>query len=92
MTRAVTDYAISSGWKVEEVKMASTGTCYIELSRRKKVGRRKKGEWVMIRLADHNKVYSSFIKMYSISPSEMSMKAVKKILAKPFGEAGDVLL
>lgn len=92
MTQAALDYALSSGWKLVEARIASTGTCYIELSRRKKVGKKNKGEWVMIRVADHKVVYPGFIKTYSISPSELSVKAIRKILSKPFGEVGDVLL
>ena len=92
IAQVVQRYALSLGWKLEEARIASTGTCYIELYRRKNVGKKVKGEWVMIRAADHKTVYPGSMKIYSISPSELSIKAVRKILRKPFGKVGDVLL
>jgi hypothetical protein len=88
IVKAVTDHALSKGWKLEEAKMAGTGSCYVELSRRRK----ERGEWVVIRVADHNQVYPGYIKTYSISPSELTFRYVRRLLSKPFGRVGDVLL
>jgi hypothetical protein len=81
----ILDKAISLGWKLEEMLLATTGSVYIELSRKKK-------EWVKIRISDHEIHYPSYIKIYSVSPKELSLNKIYKILKKPFGKAGDVML
>jgi len=54
------------GWKVDEIRLASTGSIYLELIRD---GR----EWVVIRVADHAQVYHRWLKTYSISPRGYSV-------------------
>jgi hypothetical protein len=73
------------GWKLEEARIATTGSCYVELSRE---GR----EWVVIRVADHPLAYDRWLKTHSISPTELKVAEVRDILSLPLGEAGDLLL
>lgn len=73
------------GWKQTEIKIASTGTIYVELVRN---GR----EWVVIRAANHRQVYHRWLTTYSLSPFENSFDDIINILSKPFGTVGDVLL
>ena len=49
-------------------------------------------EWVVIRVADHKREYRRWLKTYSVSPQELSEERILEILARPFGEVGDVLL
>jgi hypothetical protein len=84
----LTHEAIQLGWTREETRIASTGSIYIELSRR--CG--DKREWVMIRVADHKQVYDSqWIMIYSWSPYEYDEGMIRDILSGPFGEVGDIL-
>ena len=76
--------ALAEGWRLEEARIADTGSCYVELSRKRK-------EWVMIRVADHPIAYDSWLKTYSISPTELKIEEVHDILRLPLGEVGDVL-
>ena len=85
MAKEVAEVARQLGWKVEQTRIASTGSIYVELVRD---GR----EWVVIRVADHVQVYHRWLKTYSVSPMELHVEDVKGILEKPFGEVGDVLL
>jgi len=73
------------GWRIEQTKLASTGSVYIELVRDDR-------EWVVIRVADHKQVYHKWLTTYSLSPSEYSIEEIIEILNRPFGEVGDVLL
>jgi hypothetical protein len=73
------------GWKRSEIKMASTGTIYIEFVRDGK-------EWVVIRIANHKQFYHRWITTYSLSPCENSFDDIINILSRPFGKVGDVLL
>ena len=77
--------ARETGWSLSEMRMAETGSIYIELVRDGK-------EWVVVRIADHNQAYNRWITTYSVSPSELSVEEMDLILKKPFGEVGDVLL
>ena len=77
--------AFKRGWRLTEMKTASTGSIYIEFVRD---GR----EWVVIRVADHNQYYHRWITTYSMSPNELGFDEILDILEKPFGETGDVLL
>jgi len=73
------------GWKKSEIKIASTGTVYLELVRD---GR----EWVVIRVGNHKQVYHRWLTTYSLSPGNYNFNSIIEILSKPFGEVGDVLL
>jgi hypothetical protein len=76
--------ALAEGWKLEEARIADTGSCYVELSRKRK-------EWVIIRIADHPVAYESWLKTHSISPTELKVEEVRSILRRPLGEVGDML-
>jgi hypothetical protein len=85
MAKEVANVARQLGWKVDQTRIASTGSIYVELVRD---GR----EWVVVRVADHAQVYHRWLKTYSISPMEFHVEDMKDILGMPFGEVGDVLL
>jgi len=85
ISQEVKDLARRLGWRVDQTRVASTGTIYIEIVRE---GR----EWAVIRVADHIQVYHRWLKTYSISPLELHLEDMDDILGKPFGEVGDVLL
>ena len=74
------------GWDLVEACTASTGTIYIELTRRQ--GKLK--EWVVIRVATHKQVFFHWMTTYSYSPYEYDEKMIFEVLSKPFGETGDV--
>ena len=73
-------------WKMDEVVTASTGTIYIELTRRQ--GRHK--EWVVIRVANHKQVFFHWMTTYSWSPYEYDDDMIFEVLMRPFGKTGDV--
>jgi len=73
------------GWQIREVRLASTGSIYIELSRE---GR----EWVVVRVANHKQVYHRWLTTISVAPGDNWFEELEDILTKPFGEVGDVLL
>lgn len=73
------------GWKRSEIRIASTGTLYLELVRESR-------EWVVIRIGDHKQVYHRWLTTYSLSPRDYNFDGIMSILSKPFGEVGDVLL
>ena len=73
-------------WDLEEVVTASTGTIYIELTRRQ--GKNK--EWVVIRVANHKQVFFHWLTTYSWSPYEYDDDMILEVLARPFGKTGDV--
>ena len=85
VVKEVTVLAKRVGWRVDEVRVASTGSTYIELVRD---GR----EWCVIRVADHKQVYHRWLTTYSIAPGDMWFEELEELLTKPFGEVGDVLL
>ena len=75
------------GWRRTETKLASTGSVYVELVRK----RHKLKEWVVIRIADHKKVYNRWLTTYSISRYEYNIDEIMDILGQSFGEVGDIL-
>ena len=85
VTNEVQELAKKTGWEVRETRRAPTGSVYIELVRD---GR----EWVIIRVADHKKVYHRWLTTISIAPGDYWFEELESLLAKPFGEVGDVLL
>jgi len=72
------------GWRVNETRIASTGSVYVELVRRGQ-------EWVVIRIANHKQVYHRWLITYSIAPGDLWFEELEEILTRPFGEVGDVL-
>jgi hypothetical protein len=75
--------AESLGWRISEVRVAYTGSTYVELVR--------ENEWVVIRVADHKQVYHKWLTTYSIAPGNLYFEELEDILAKPYGEVGDIL-
>jgi L-ascorbate metabolism protein UlaG (beta-lactamase superfamily) len=82
---SLTKEAENLGWKRDSIKLASTGSIYIELVRD---GR----EWVVIRVSDHKQFYHYWLTTYSLSPYEYDYQGIIDVLYRPFGETGDVLL
>lgn len=80
------ELAARLGWRQEEKHVASTGSTYIELTRRQ--GGLK--EWVVIRVATHKQVYHHWLTTYSYSPYELDEVMLIDILGRPFGKTGDV--
>lgn len=87
MAVRITAMARERGWNRECVSLASTGSVYIELTR--DCGDKK--EWVVIRVADHKKVYGCWMTMYSCSPYELDENMVADILEGEAGKVGDLL-
>jgi len=79
----VASLAESVGWRVNETRLASTGSIYVELERNR--------EWVVIRVADHKQVYFRWMTTYSVAPGNLWFEALEGILTKPRGEVGDIL-
>jgi hypothetical protein len=75
--------AKSVGWRVNETRIASTGSIYVELVRNK--------EWVVVRVADHKQVYHRWLTTYSVAPGDLWFEELEGILSKPYGEVGDIL-
>jgi len=73
------------GWCVDEIRVASTGSTYIELVRDDR-------EWCVIRVADHKQVYYRWLTTYSVAPGDMWFEELEELLLRPFGEVGDILL
>jgi len=82
----LTELAVRLGWRQEEIHRASTGSVYIDFTRIQ--GDQK--EWVVIRVATHKQVYHRWMTTYSYSPYEYDELMLQELLAKPFGEVGDV--
>lgn len=80
------EMAVRAGWCHEGTKLASTGSAYIELKRRQGT----MGEWLVVRVATHKQVYGNWLTTLSWSPYELDERMIAEVLAKPFGEAGDV--
>ena len=76
------------GWRIESRHEASTGSIYLELSR-KRVDLK---EWIVLRISDHRQEYKrkGWFIVYSHSPYELSDIDVRELLGKGFGEIGDV--
>ena len=81
--KEVVSLARSVGWRVTEVRIASTGSIYIDLNR--------KDEWVVIRVADHKKVYNRWLTCYSVAPGDLWFEDLEEVLSKPYGTVGDIL-
>jgi len=75
--------AESVGWYVNETRIASTGSIYVELVREQ--------EWIVIRVADHKRVYTRWLTCYSVAPGDLWFEDLEDILQKPYGTAGDLL-
>lgn len=75
------------GWKRVSVKVASTGSIYIELMRLQG----DKAEWLVVRVANHKMVHRGWLKIYSLSPFEMRLNQIADVLSQQFGKAGDVM-
>lgn len=73
------------GWRVSEIRLASTGSIYVEIVRDDR-------EWVVIRVANHKQVYHRWLTTVSVSPGDLWFEELEDILTKPFGDVGDVLL
>jgi hypothetical protein len=86
MAVELTHRASALGWNREETKVASTGSIYIELSRR----RGNQIEWVVVRVATHKQVYHRWLRCISWSPFEYDEELLLAELGLEFGEVGDV--
>lgn len=69
-------------WTIVEIRTAITGSVYIDL--------RRANEWVTIRVADHAQVYHKHMTTYSFAPGNMFYEQFEILLAKPYGEVGDI--
>jgi len=74
------------GWERERTRVASTGSRYIELCRMDG----GKGEWVVVRVANHKKSRERWLTTLSWSPYELDEAMLYDLLAQPFGKVGDV--
>ena len=79
----IEEIARSLGWTVKEKRVANTGSIYIDLNR--------EDEWCVIRVADHKQVYFKWLTTYSLAPGNLYFEEVEAILAKPYGEVGDII-
>jgi hypothetical protein len=84
IAREVQELAESVGWRVNEVRLASTGSIYVEVVRQEQ-------EWAVIRVADHKQVYHRWLTTYSVAPGDLWFEELEDILTKPFGAVGDIL-
>ena len=84
IAREVQELAESVGWRVDEVRLASTGSIYIDLVRQEQ-------EWTVIRVADHQQVYHRWLTTYSIAPGDLFFEELEEVLTRPFGTVGDIL-
>ena len=75
------------GWRKVSVKVASTGSIYIELMRLQG----GMAELLVVRVANHKIVHREWLKIYSLSPYEMKLSQIADVLSKKFGEAGDIM-
>ena len=76
-----------NSWLINEIKLAKTGSIYIEIYRTKY----DQKEWAIIRIADHAQVYDSWLKVYSFAPNNFWVEELEDILSEPFGSVGDIL-
>jgi len=82
-TNEVIELIKSVGWLVDEVRIASTQSIYIDI--------RRNNEWCTIRVADHKQVYHKWLTTYSISHGNLWLEDLEDILSQPYGEVGDIL-
>ena len=75
------------GWAINETRIASTGSIYIELVR----GGPEEHEWLVVRVANHKQVYHRWITTVSIAPSDRWFEELEDILTLPYGDVGDIL-
>ena len=83
----VCEVADLSGWEKVSVKVASTGSAYVELKR----VQGNEAEWLMVRVANHRMVHRDWLRIYSLSPYEMRLSQIADVLSKQFGEVGDIM-
>ena len=83
----VSEFAGWLGWERSSIKIAGTGTVYVELVR----SQGNKTEWLVVRVANHKQVHHKWLRTYSISPCELRLGDIAEILSRKFGEAGDVM-
>jgi hypothetical protein len=83
----VCEVADLSGWEKVSVKVASTGSAYIEL----KGVNGDKAELLVVRVANHKMIHREWLRIYSLSPYEMRLGQLADVLSQRFGEAGDVM-
>ena len=83
----IAELARSVGWLVKEMKVASTGSIYLDAVR----VRGNDNEWIVIRVADHKQVYHRWMTTYSVSPGDLWFEDLEEILTMPFGTVGDIL-
>jgi len=74
----------SKGWHVRELRVASTGSVYLDIVR-------DGTEWCVVRVADHKMVYKRWLITYSLAPGDLWWEELEEILDKPFGDVGDIL-
>ena len=75
------------GWRKASIKVASTGSIYVELTRLQG----DKAEWLIVRVANHKMVHRDWLKIYSLSPYELKLSQIADVLSQEFGKAGDVM-
>jgi hypothetical protein len=82
-TNEVIELVKSVGWQIDEIRIASTQSIYIDI--------RRKNEWCTIRVSDHKQVYHKWLTTYSIAHGDLWFEDLEEILSKPYGEVGDLL-
>jgi hypothetical protein len=83
----IVELAKSVGWLVKEMKIACTGSVYLDAVRTEG----NENEWIVIRVADHKQVYHRWMTTYSVSPGDLWFEDLEEILKGPFGTVGDIL-
>jgi len=73
----------SVGWQIDSIKIALTGSVYIDI--------RRDNEWAQLRIANHKQVYYKWLKTYSIAPGDLWFEDLEEILTRPYGQVGDIL-
>ena len=81
--REIEVLAVKLNWTIVEIRVAETGSTYIEL--------RRSNEWVTIRVSNHKQVYHKWMMTYSFAPGDLFYEQIEQILSRPYGEVGDVL-
>ncbi len=83
----VSEVAGLCGWERSWIKVAGTGTVYVELTR----SQGEVMELLVIRVANHKQIHHKWTRTYSLSPYELGLSQVAEILSRKFGDAGDVV-
>ena len=83
----VSEVASLCGWERSGIKVAGTGTVYVELMRSQDF----MTELLVVRVANHKQIHHKWVKTYSLSPYELRLVDVGEILSRKFGDAGDVV-